>query len=201
MGILSALYNLAGDFPCRCAGDHPFHSASSDTYWLAFCSGFAWCGYLPSRRSLARPGLASSIVQSLRRRAPRIARGLAVLEQSSAGNYEELADHIYMEEDNFRARDYDKGHFVAHRFTDPFTGVESAKSNWVSYALPCRTSKRVVQKDPGYDFHRAKGLLAHAHANSGQPSKADLFRQAVAISTLSGNPITTTRSFSRHRTD
>ena len=44
----------------------------------------------------------------------------------------------------------------------------------------------MVQKDPGYDFHRAKGLLAHAYANAGQPEKAEeLFHQAVAISTLS----------------
>jgi hypothetical protein len=46
--------------------------------------------------------------------------------------------------------------------------------------------ERVVGKDPKYDFHRALGLLAHAYANTGQPEKADvLFRQAVAISTLS----------------
>jgi hypothetical protein len=46
--------------------------------------------------------------------------------------------------------------------------------------------ERVVQAIPGYDFHRAKGLLAHAYANAGQPQKADeLFRQAIAISTLS----------------
>src|SRR5262249_49464875 len=41
-------------------------------------------------------------------------------------------------------------------------------------------------KDPGYDFHRAKALLAHAYANAGQPAKAEeLFRQATTISTLS----------------
>ena len=44
----------------------------------------------------------------------------------------------------------------------------------------------VVAKDPKYDFHRAIGLLAHAHARAGDSEKADaLFKDATAISTLS----------------
>jgi hypothetical protein len=43
-----------------------------------------------------------------------------------------------------------------------------------------------VGKDQGYDFHRAKALLAHAYANTGQPAKAEeFFRQVTVISTLS----------------
>jgi hypothetical protein len=46
--------------------------------------------------------------------------------------------------------------------------------------------ERVVTKDPGYDFHRAAGLLAHAYAETGQAERANtLFRQATQISTLS----------------
>jgi hypothetical protein len=45
---------------------------------------------------------------------------------------------------------------------------------------------RVVQRDRGYDFHRAIGLLAHAYANTGRTAEAaELFQQATAISTLS----------------
>ena len=44
----------------------------------------------------------------------------------------------------------------------------------------------VVAKDPKYDFHRAIGLLAHAHGRAGDPDKADaFFKSATAISTLS----------------
>jgi hypothetical protein len=46
--------------------------------------------------------------------------------------------------------------------------------------------ERVIGNDAGYDFHRAKGLLAHAYANTGQPGKAEeLFHQVTVISTLS----------------
>jgi hypothetical protein len=44
----------------------------------------------------------------------------------------------------------------------------------------------VVEKDPGHDFHRAAGLLAHAYGLTEQREKAEaLFRRATAISTLS----------------
>src|SRR5262249_48681946 len=45
---------------------------------------------------------------------------------------------------------------------------------------------KVVSQDRKYDFHRAIGLLAQAHARAGDPATADaLFRDATAISTLS----------------
>jgi hypothetical protein len=54
------------------------------------------------------------------------------------------------------------------------------------FAAAVSDLERVVGNDQGYDFHRAKGLLAHAYANTGQPAKADeLFRQVTVISTLS----------------
>ena len=54
----------------------------------------------------------------------------------------------------------------------------------------------VVTKDPKYSFHRAIGLLAHAHGRAGDPDKADaLFRDATAISTLSRRTTTTRRSW------
>ncbi len=84
----------------------------------------------------------------------------AILDNPSAGNYEELAD-LYSEEKKFaRARQcYDKA---------------------------ISSLERVVSNDGKYDFHRAKGLLAHAYAHTGKPEGAEaLFQQATAISTLS----------------
>ena len=46
--------------------------------------------------------------------------------------------------------------------------------------------ERTVRTDPDYDFHRAKGLLAWAYAQTGQAEKAnEMFREATRISTLS----------------
>jgi hypothetical protein len=46
--------------------------------------------------------------------------------------------------------------------------------------------ERVVAKDPGYDLHRAAGLLAHAYGKTGEQAMAEnLFREVTKISTLS----------------
>ncbi len=46
--------------------------------------------------------------------------------------------------------------------------------------------ERAVSSDPDYDFHRAKGLLAWAYAQTGQAEKANaMFREATRISTIS----------------
>jgi hypothetical protein len=46
--------------------------------------------------------------------------------------------------------------------------------------------ERAVKFDRNYDFHRAKGLLAWAYAETNQPEKAAaLFEEAIRISTLS----------------
>jgi Tfp pilus assembly protein PilF len=46
--------------------------------------------------------------------------------------------------------------------------------------------ERAVSADANYDFHRAKALLAHAYAQTGQAEKAEaLFQQATQISTSS----------------
>jgi hypothetical protein len=111
----------------------------------------------------------------------------AVLDNPSAGNYEELAD-LYLEEGKYaRARQcYDKAISSRTDSPDPFyrRGIACLYMGDFAAALP--DLERVVSKDPGYDFHRALGLLAHAYAKTGHPDKADvLFREAVKISTLS----------------
>jgi hypothetical protein len=46
--------------------------------------------------------------------------------------------------------------------------------------------ERVVSKEPGYDFYRAGGLLAHAYALTGQKERAEqLFRQVTVRSVAS----------------
>ncbi len=111
----------------------------------------------------------------------------AILDNPSAGNYEELAD-LYSEEGQYaRARQcYDKSISVRTDSLDPFYRRGIAEMELGDFAAAVTDLERVVLNDPQYDFHRAIGLLAHAYANTGQPEKAlSLFQQATKISTLS----------------
>jgi len=111
----------------------------------------------------------------------------AVLDNPSAGNYEELAD-LYREDGNFaKARAcYDKAISSRTDSLDPFYRRGVCEVQLGDFAAGVPDLERVVKQDSGYDFHRARGLLAHAYANTGQPEKADkLFQQVTIISTLS----------------
>jgi hypothetical protein len=110
-----------------------------------------------------------------------------VIDNPSAGNYEELAD-LYLEEGKYqRARDcYNKAISSRTDSPDPFyrRGLAEIELGDFPAALP--DLERVVAKDPKYDFYRAPGLLAHTYAKLGQPDKADaLFQKTVLISTAS----------------
>jgi hypothetical protein len=110
-----------------------------------------------------------------------------VLENPAAGNYEELGD-LYLEEKKFaRAREcYDKAITPRTPHLDPVYRRGIAEVNLGDFQAAVADLERVAAGDPKYDGYRALGLLAHAHANAGQPDKADaLFQQALEMSTLS----------------
>ncbi len=111
----------------------------------------------------------------------------ALLDNPSAGNYEEIAD-LYMEEGKYaQARDcYNKAISSRTDSIDPFyrRGIAEVRMGDLAAAIP--DLERVVRADPSYDFHQAMGLLAHAYAQRGQFEKADkLFQEATKISTSS----------------
>jgi hypothetical protein len=111
----------------------------------------------------------------------------AILDNPSAGNYEELAD-LYLEEGKFsRARQcYDKAISSRTDSPDPFyrRGITEIEMGDFAAAIP--DLERVVAKDPKYDFQRAAALLAHAYANTGQADKAEaLFQEVTKVSTAS----------------
>ena len=111
----------------------------------------------------------------------------AVIDNPSAGNYEELGE-LYSEEGQWaRAKQcYDKSISARTDSPDPFYRRGIAELELGDFPDAVTDLERVVSKDPQYDFHRAIGLLAHAYANTGQPEKAEsFFQQAVKISTLS----------------
>ncbi|MGO9336068.1 MAG: tetratricopeptide repeat protein [Terracidiphilus sp.] len=110
-----------------------------------------------------------------------------VEENPSAANYEELGD-LYMGCGNLQlARAaFDKAIAARSDTQDSFyrRGLCALKLGDAAAAVP--DLERVVGEEPGYDFHRAAGLLAHACAKAGQKEKAEaLFLRAIESSTLS----------------
>jgi hypothetical protein len=110
-----------------------------------------------------------------------------VLDNPAAGNYEELG-LLYLDDGNFadaRAA-YDKAIASRADSVDAFyrRGVAEIELQDFTAAVP--DLEHAVTSDADYDFHRAKGLLAWAYAQTGQSEKADaMFRQATRISTIS----------------
>jgi tetratricopeptide (TPR) repeat protein len=111
----------------------------------------------------------------------------AIIDNPSAGNFEELG-LLYLDDRNFaRARDaYDRAISSRTDHPDPFYRRGIAEIELGDFAAAVPDLERAVKSDPEYDFHRAKGLLAWAYAQTGQADKADaMFRDATRLSTLS----------------
>lgn len=160
-----------------------------DTYWLWIIIFGGWIGALVYIVAEVLPDaglLRASFKTFPRRRRIRELENI-VLDNPSAGNYEELAD-LYLDEKKFtRAREcYDKAISSRTDSPDPFYRRGLAETELEDFAAALPDLERAVAKDPKYDFYRASGLLAHAYAKTGQPEKADaLFKRTVEISTLS----------------
>jgi len=110
-----------------------------------------------------------------------------VLDNPSAGNYEELG-LLYLDDGNFaRARAaYDRAISSRTDHVDPFYRRGIAEVELGDFAAAVQDLERTVTSDVDYDFHRAKGLLAWAYSRTGQTEKADaMFCEATRISTLS----------------
>ena len=160
-----------------------------ETYWLFIILMGGWLGALVYILVEVIPdvGLLRTSFQAFprRRRIRELER--AILDNPSAGNYEELG-LLYLDDGNFsRARAcYDKAISSRTDHADPFyrRGIVEVELRDFAAAVP--DLERVVSGEPNYDFHRAKGLLAHAYAQTGEPEKAEmLFQQATKISTIS----------------
>ena len=110
-----------------------------------------------------------------------------ILNNPSAGNYEELGD-LLMDDGKLQPAREAFNKAIAARLDsiDCFyrRGVCALLLGDAAAALP--DLERVVTKEPNYDFRRGAGLLAHAYAQTGQKAKAEaLFRQNTMESTLS----------------
>lgn len=109
-----------------------------------------------------------------------------IIDNPSVGNYEELGD-LYLDDGQFaRARDcFDRVLATSDQIDPRYRRALSALAlNDVRAAAA--DLERVVALDPKYDYQRAAGLLAHAHAKLGDADKANaLFADVTQTSTLS----------------
>jgi len=160
-----------------------------DTFWLWIILIGGWLGALVYIAVEVVPdaGLLRQSFKVFPRRKRIRELESAILDNPSAGNYEELGD-LFLEEGKFsRARQcFDKSISSRMDSLDPFYRRAIAEIELGDFTAAALDLEKVVAEDPTYDFHRAAGLLAHAYANTGEPEKAESwFRQATEISTSS----------------
>jgi hypothetical protein len=158
-----------------------------DTYWIFIILFLGWVGALVYILAEVIPdaGLLRTSFQAFprRRRIRELER--AIIDNPSAGNYEELG-LLYLDNRDFaQARAcYDKAISSRTDSVDPFYRRGVAEVELGDFAAAVPDLERAVAEDPNYDFYRAKALLAHACAQTGQVEKADaLFQQSTKIST------------------
>jgi hypothetical protein len=188
MGIFGSLFFPWGILLQALAIIH-FIRRRPDTYWLYIILFLGPIGAIVYLFAEVAPDfglLRQSFKVFPRRRRIRELES-AILDNPSAGNYEELAE-LYMDDCNFvRARDC-YNHSISSRTDspDPFYRRGVCEIELGDFPAALQDLERVLGKDPKYDFQRAAGLLAHAYANTGQPEKAEaLFRDVTRTSTLS----------------
>jgi hypothetical protein len=160
-----------------------------DTYWIFIILFLGWIGaavYIVAEVIPDAQLLRGSFQAFPRRRRIRELES-AIMDNPSAGNYEELG-LLYLDDRNFaRARGcYDRSIAQRSDSVDPFYRRGVAEVELGDYAAAVPDLELAVGADPTYDFHRGIGLLAHAYAETGQAEKAEkLFEQATKISTSS----------------
>lgn len=188
MGMLTHLFYPWGLLLQAAAIIH-FIRRRPDTYWLWIILFLGPIGALVYLFAEAVPdiGLLNQSFKGISRGKRIDALNLAIRDNPSAGNFEELGE-LLMENGKLQAarEAFDKA--IAARSNTPDTfyrrGVCAILLGDAPAALP--DLSQVVAQSPDYDFNRAPALLAQAYALTGQKDKAEaLFRQVTITSTLS----------------
>ncbi len=184
-GLLSNPFNLA---LVAIALVH-FFRRQPDRYWLWIIimgQGLGALAYI-AMEVIPDLGLLAEVYRAMDRHSRLRQMEETVVQNPSAGNYEELAD-LYLQDKKWKRALECYDHAISSRTdsADPFyrRGICEVELEDFSAAVP--DLERAVQSDPRYDLMRAAGLLAHAYAKTGQAEKGDaLFRSVLATSTLS----------------
>jgi len=130
-------------------------------------------------------GTASRRVPRIRTQIAHPALEIQIIDNPSAGNYEELGELCLEQKQYAKAREaFDKA--IAARGDSPHAFYNRAKCNLglgeLASAIP--DLEHVVKIDPKFDYYRATGLLADAYARTGQLERAaPYFAEATQFST------------------
>jgi len=108
-----------------------------------------------------------------------------VLDNPSAGNYEELGDLLLEEKRYAKAREsFDRALAVRTDSIDPFYRRGIAAFELGDFPAALRDFEHVVKVDPKYDFSRARVFYARCLAKVGRTDEASItFEKLIDIST------------------
>ncbi len=188
MGLLSHLFYPWGLLLQAAAIIH-FIRRRPDNYWIWIILFLGPIGALVYLFAEAVPdiGLLNNSFKGISRHKRIAALELAIHDNPSPGNYEELGE-LFLEDNKLQQARAAFDHAIAARSNtlDCFyrRGMCALLLGDAQAALP--DLEMAVSKDRNYDFNRGAGLLAQAYALTGQRVKAEaLFRQVTVVSTLS----------------
>src|ERR1051325_10083731 len=123
-----------------------------------------------------------------------------VLDNPSAGNYEELADLYLEQKDYARARDcFAKAISSRTDIPHPFYGRALCALQLGDTAAAIPDLEKTVSLEPKHDYSRAGGLLGNAYAQVGRNEDAErVFRETLRTSTLSETQFYYARFLANH---
>jgi hypothetical protein len=156
-------------------------------YWLyvILFGGFLGATAYIVVEVLPDAGLLRGVFQGFGRRSRIQTLQTQIIDNPSAGNYEELGELSLEQKQYAKARDaFDKA--IAARSDSPHAFYNRAKCYLglgdLAGALP--DLEHVVRTDPKFDYYRAASLLADAYARTGQLDRAArYFAEAIQFST------------------
>ena len=155
-------------------------------YWIIFFGGFLGAAAYIVVEVIPDYALVGNFFKGFGRRSRIEQLQAAIVDNPSAGNYEELADLQWEQKQYAQAREsYDKAIAARADSVDAFyrRGLCSLALN--DYPRALEDLELVVSHYPRYDHDRAPGLLAHVYGMTGQPEKAaPLFAKTVELSNL-----------------
>jgi hypothetical protein len=161
-----------------------------DTYWLWIIliipGGLGALAYL-FMEAIPDIGLLRSSFQMFPRRKRIQQLEVAVLDNPSVGNFEELGDLLLEDKQYARAREcFDRVISPRNDAIDPIYRRALAEIALGDLTAAAVDLEEVIKRDGKYDYHRAAGLLADTVGRLGQRERAaSLFADVTAVSTLS----------------
>lgn len=158
-----------------------------DTYWLyiIFFGGFIGASAYIVVEVLPDAGLLRGVFQGFGRRSRIHTLETQIIDNPSAGNYEELGELCLEQKQYAKAREaFDKA--IAARSDSPHAFYNRAKCYLglgdLAGAIP--DLEHVVKADRKFDYYRAAGLLADAYTRTGQVERAaPYFAEVTQFST------------------